>query len=133
MTFKNLSLSNKGGVMVYQGPERRRHPRAKVSFIVSYRPIDKEESADLSQTRNFSQGGMLLTTNKQFEEGTLIKMFIRVPLVKEKIHLIGKVLASKEVVKNLIYETRIAFQNLEDEIEKILKNTVEQFLEKPRS
>jgi len=72
---------------------------------------------------------MLLTTNRAFPEGTILKMFIRVPLIRDKIHLIGKVLESKEVVKNLIYETRIAFQNLEEEIERVLKDTVEKFIE----
>jgi len=115
--------------MVYKGTERRRGKRIKVSFVVSYRPLEKEEAADLSQTRNFSQGGMLLTTNKNFTPGTLLKMFIRIPLMRDKIHLIGRVLESKEVVKNLIYETRIAFQNLEDEIERVLKDTVERFIE----
>ncbi|MBN2120030.1 MAG: PilZ domain-containing protein [Candidatus Omnitrophica bacterium] len=115
--------------MAYEGQERRKHKRIKVSFVVSYRPLEKEDDADLSQTKNFSQGGMLLTTNKAFGPGTLLKIFIRVPLVKGKIYLIGQVLESKEIVKNLIYETRIAFQNLEDEIERILHETVGSFLE----
>ena len=114
--------------MSYGGPERRKHKRIKVSFVVSYRPLEKEEDADLSQTKNFSQGGMLLTTNRAFESDTLLKIFIRVPLVKGKIYLIGKVLESKEIVKNLIYETRIAFHNLEDEIDRVLKDTVDAFV-----
>ena len=114
--------------MVYQGPEKRRHPRIKASFVVSYRPLEKEEAADLSQTKNFSQGGMLLTTNRAFPEGTFLKMLIRLPLLRDKINLIGKVLESKEVVKNLIYETRIVFQNLEEEIERVFKETVEKFI-----
>ena len=115
--------------MAYGGKERRRHNRVKVSFVVSYRPLEKDEDADLTQTKNFCQGGMLLTTNKKFDKGMLLKIFIRVPLVKGKIYLIGQVLDSKEIVKNLIYETRIAFQNLEDEIERVLIETVEAFIE----
>ena len=87
--------------MEYAGAERRRHKRIKVSFVVSYRPLEKEEDADLTQTKNFCQGGMLLTTNRKFDSGTLLKIFIRVPLVKGKIYLIGQVLDSKEIVKNL--------------------------------
>lgn len=115
--------------MTYKGPERRKNPRIKVSFVVSYRPLEEEEAADLSQTKNFCHGGMLLTTNRNFSQGTLLKMFIRVPLVRDKIHVIGKVLESKEVVKNLIYETRIGFQNLEEEISRVLKETVEKFVQ----
>ncbi len=114
--------------MNYAGPERRKHPRINVNFIVSYRILDDEDTADLSQTKNISQGGMLLTTNRHFNSGTFIKMFIRVPLVQNKLMLIGKVTDSKEVVKGLIYETRISFYNLEEEMEKVLKETVEAFL-----
>ena len=78
--------------MGYSGPERRRDARIKVSFVVSYRPLDKEEAADLSQTRNFSQGGMLLTTNKQFEIGTLLKMFVRV------LHISRKMMSCRDLV-----------------------------------
>lgn len=116
--------------MNYTDEEKRQSPRIDVSFVVSYRPLNEEESADLSQTRNFSQGGMLLTTNTSFKEGTFLKMFIRLPLVADKIHLVGKVLESKQVVKNLIYETRIVFQNLEDEVTRVLKDTVNSFIGK---
>jgi len=115
--------------MSYTGEEKRKNPRIDVSFVVSYRPLDEEELADLSQTRNFSQGGMLLTTNTAFKKGTFLKMFIRLPLITDKIHLLGKVLESKQVVKNLIYETRIVFQNLEDEVNRVLKDTVDSFME----
>ncbi len=114
--------------MGYAGKERRLSSRIDVSFVVSYRPLDENEAADLSQTRNFSQGGMLLTTNTAFKKGTFLKMFIRLPLITDKIYLLGKVLESKQVVKNLIYETRIVFQNLEDEVNRVLKDTVNSFM-----
>ncbi len=114
--------------MGYDGPERRKSKRIKVSFVVSYRPLEKEEYSDLSQTRNFSEGGILLTTNTPFKEGTLLKMFIRVPMVREKINVIGRVIESKEVVKNLIYETRIGFQDVDEKTSRILKETVGGFV-----
>jgi hypothetical protein len=81
----------------------------------------------LSQTKNFSQGGMLLTTNVQFPENTFLKMFIRVPNVREKVDIIGKVIDSKEVVKNLIYETRIEFQGEDEQLSFTLGDTVKGF------
>jgi Tfp pilus assembly protein PilZ len=95
--------------MAYTGPDRRKFPRIKGSFVVSYRPYKQEDSQDISQTKNFSLGGILLTTNKAFEIGTLLTMQIKIPVSREALHFVGKVLASKEVVKGLIYETRIAF------------------------
>ncbi len=113
--------------MNYHGPERREHRRIKASFVVSYRPLEEHEYADLSQTKNFSQGGMLLTTNVKFSANTFLKMYIRVPNVREKINLIGRVVDSKEVVKNLIYETRIGFQDLDEKIASLLGDTVKGF------
>ena len=53
--------------MVYTGPERRKHPRVSGRFIVSYRILEEYNNADISQTRNMSLGGMLLTTNRVFD------------------------------------------------------------------
>ncbi|OQX80530.1 MAG: hypothetical protein B6D56_04855 [Candidatus Omnitrophica bacterium 4484_70.1] len=96
-------------MQTYKGEERRKYPRAKISFIVSYRIKHPEESYDLSQTKDASQGGMLLTTNREFEKGTYLEMIIRFPFVPYKIRLLGEVVDSKKVVTNLIYETRIRF------------------------
>ena len=58
---------------------------------------------------------MLLTTNKQFELGTNLAMIIRFPLIPQKIQVTGIVVESKEVVRNIIYETRIQFMDLDEE------------------
>ena len=44
----------------YNGPERRRHPRSSTNFVISYRIADDDKIKDLSQSKNTSQGGMLL-------------------------------------------------------------------------
>lgn len=98
----------------YGGPERRRYPRLNVNFIVSYRIKEPSASFDLSQTKNLSQGGLLLTTNKAFEKGTLLAMTIRFPFVNEKINLTGQVIGSQEKVRDLIYETHIRFQESDE-------------------
>lgn len=115
--------------MNYDGVEKRKHKRINASFVVSYRPVEQEDSADLSQTKNFSKGGILLTTNIKFPSGSLLRMFIQVPNIREKIDVLGKVVESREVVKDLIYETRIAFQNLDDKVFSILGDTVQEFKE----
>ena len=63
----------------YEGPEKRRFPRANGRFIVSYRVIPNNSNADITQTKNLSLGGMLLTTNCQFTEGTNLALEIRLP------------------------------------------------------
>lgn len=104
----------------YKGPERRKNARADANFVVSYRIKEPEEDYDLSQTRNLSQGGILITTNQYFEKGLHLEMTIRFPFVSQKIQVIGEVTNCREAVPNIIYETRIKFLNLNmDLIEKI--------------
>ncbi len=97
----------------YTGPERRKYPRLNTNFVVSYRLKQIPDSYDISQSKNVSQEGMLLTTNRYFDKGTLLAMIIRFPFFAGKIEATGEVVESKEVVKNLLYETRIKFLDLE--------------------
>ena len=97
----------------YNGEERRKHRRLNANFIISYRIKEISGNYDLTQSRNVSQGGMLLTTNRQFDRGTTLAMTIRFPFVSERIELTGRVVGSREVVRDLIYETRIQFINFD--------------------
>jgi len=99
----------------YSGPERRQYPRMDSKFVVSYRIKQNPNGYDLSQTKNVSQGGMLLTTNKLFPKDTSLAMTIRFPFVAQKIELTGRVIASREIVRDLIYETRIQFLDLDQD------------------
>ena len=100
---------------MYSGEERRKQPRMTANFVVSYRIKKFPDGYDLSQTKNVSQGGMLLTTNKLFEKGTYLAMTIRFPLSPQKIEVTGEVVSSKQIVRDLIYETRIRFLDLDEE------------------
>ena len=86
--------------MTYAGPERRKYARINARFIVSYRILEENDKTDISQTKNLSLGGMLLTTNRKLEQGTNLALEIRVPFDPNPIMLIGKVLESKEITKN---------------------------------
>ncbi len=119
--------------MEYNGPERRKHPRIKGTFVVGYRILEDVDNADLSQTKNISEGGMLLTTNRSFPAGTLLSLYLRLPFVEEKLELTGRVLESKEVVKDLIYETRLCFLETPQEVLRRIKETVERFLKASES
>lgn len=114
----------------YKGSERRKHERANVNFVVSYRVQEPLANYDLSQTKNISQGGLLLTTNKMFESGTHLAMTIRLPFLDDKIEILGEVVDSREVVKGLIYETRIKFMNLPEEFFRELGIYIKALLQK---
>lgn len=96
----------------YLGREKRRYPRLQANFVISYRIKHIPKDYDLSQTKNVSQGGLLLTTNKKFAPGTQLALTIKFPFVPQQIDVLGTVVDSKEIVKNIIYETRLFFADL---------------------
>ena len=116
--------------MAYSGVERRRHPRADGRFIVSYRILDEINNVDITQTKNISLGGMLLTTNRIFNPGTSLAIEIRLPFDPNPIMLIGKVIESREIVKDVIYDTRIQFLAVDEKHRKIIGETVDYYIKK---
>ncbi|MCX5709277.1 MAG: PilZ domain-containing protein [Candidatus Omnitrophica bacterium] len=116
--------------MGYSGPERRRHARVSGRFIVSYRILENADSTDISQTKNISLGGMLLTTNRDFDKGTNLALEIRLPFDPHPIMLIAKVLESKEITKNLIYDTRLMFLAVDDRHRKVINETVNYYMKR---
>ncbi len=116
--------------MNYAGPERRRHPRVNARFIVSYRILDEIDKVDISQTKNLSLGGMLLTTNKRFSIGTNLALEIRLPFDPNPIMIIAKVLDSREISKDLIYDTRLIFLAVDERHRKVIEETVDYYIKK---
>lgn len=116
--------------MAYIGPERRKHARVSGRFIVSYRILEETDNIDISQTKNLSLGGMLLTTNRSFEIGTNIALEIRLPFDPNPIMLIAKVIESREITKELIYDTRLSFIAVDDRHRKVISQTVDYYLKK---
>lgn len=116
--------------MVYLGLERRKHPRISGRFIVSYRIMDEVDNSDISQTKSLSLGGMLLTTNKQFTPGTKLVLEIRLPFDPDPIMLIARVVDSREMTKNLIYDTRLMFLAVDEKHRKAMNETIEYYLKK---
>lgn len=99
----------------YGGPERRKFSRMDANFVISYRIKEVVDGYDLTQSKNVSQGGILLTTNRLFSKDTILAMTIRFPLIPQKIDVTGAVVGSKQIVRDLIYETRIKFLDLDEE------------------
>jgi len=116
--------------MKYEGPERRQHPRINARFIVSYRILEEADKIDITQTKNLSLGGMLLTTNRAFRVGTNLALEIRLPFDPNPIMITGKVLESREVSKDLIYDTRILFLSIDEKHRDIVRDTVDYYIKK---
>lgn len=118
--------------MSFTGSERRKHPRIMGRFIVSYRIMDEINNVDITQTKNISLGGMLLTTNRKFNAGTNLALEIRLPFDPHPIMLIGKVIDSHEIMKDMIYDTRIEFLAVDERHRKVMGDTVEYYLKKEK-
>jgi hypothetical protein len=73
---------------------------------------------------------MLLTTNCQFPEGTNLALEIRLPFDPNPIMIIAKVLESKEITKNIIYDTRLIFLAVDEKHRSIIAETVGYYLKK---
>ena len=116
----------------FDGTEKRKFPRAGGRFVVSYRVFEEANSVDISQTKNLSLGGMLLTTNRQFQAGTNLALEIRLPFDPHPILLMGKVVDSKEISKDMIYDTRLQFSAIDERHREIIGNTVEHNLKNAR-
>ncbi len=110
--------------MSYSGLEKRKNPRANGRFIVSYRVMENNGNNDIRQTKNISLGGMLLTTNCLFAPGTNLALEIRLPFDPNAIMLIAKVLESKEITKDVIYDTRLVFLAIDERHRKSIGETV---------
>lgn len=116
--------------MNYSGPERRRHPRIDARFIVSYRILEEVNNVDITQTKNLSLGGMLLTTNRRFNLGTNLALEIRLPFDPNPIMIIAKVLDSREISKDLIYDTRLMFLAIDERHRNVVRETVDYYIKK---
>jgi hypothetical protein len=93
--------------------ERRHHRRSDANLVVSYRVKEFVSDYDISQSKNVSQGGMLLTTNREFGPGDLLLMTLRLPFMPDAMEVTGQVVGSREIVRDLIYDTRVRFDGLD--------------------
>ena len=112
--------------------DRRKYRRGDANIVVSYHIQKEDANYDLTQTKNVSQGGMLLTTNRKFDKGTRLDMTMQFPFLDDKIRVVAEVVGSKEILKDLIYETRLRFYDLRGQWPKKLDNFVKEHL-KPKS
>ena len=119
--------------MDYSGFEKRRAQRADVRFLVSYAVEDPSNGSmrDLTQTRNISALGAMVTTDKPLTPATAVAMKIRLPSQPVPIALQGQVVESKEVTRNFIYYTRVKFLAVEEKDQDLISEAVDYFSHKP--
>ena len=108
--------------------ECRKYHRIYKHFILTYFDLnDPLVRHDTSQLKNISLGGMCLVTSRPFSPATRLGVELKTPFLTEFVYLEGAVLESKEKIKNIIYETRLRFDQLPPQSQSILKKLLEHF------
>lgn len=89
--------------------EHRQYPRSDAMLVVSYCVKESSTGYDISHSKNVSKGGMLLTTNVAFDRGTRLDLTIRATSSPKADECTGEVIESRELVKDLAYDTHLRF------------------------
>ena len=109
-------------------PERRLYKRIKKHFILSYFELSNPSVRyDASQLKNISLGGMCFITAQPFNTGIRLGIELKTPFMAELTHLEGVVMGSNEKLKNIIYETRLKFENLTPQAEFVISKLIQYF------
>ncbi|MGE0267328.1 MAG: PilZ domain-containing protein [Candidatus Omnitrophota bacterium] len=105
--------------------EKRRYKRFKKNFLLRYFDVrTPENKTELTQLKNISQGGMCFITAQPFEIGIRMGVELNTPFITGTTILEGVVRGSNEKVKNMIYETRLEFDNLNTEATVVLDKLI---------
>jgi len=102
--------------------ERRKSLRTYRNFILSYH--EKGNSIikhDVSQVNNVSTGGLSFSTTHAVEKGTILTVDLKTPFIADSIRLEGIVLESREKVPEMIYEIRLQFQGIPQQVLTVLE------------
>jgi PilZ domain len=106
--------------------ERRKFKRINKSYVISYTPVKSEKvKFDISQTRNLSEGGLLFITDRIFQKGVVLKLKLRLPQFSDYVVLTVQVIDSIELVKNLMYETRSRFIEVDQKVKEVIRKLVD--------
>jgi len=112
----------------WDNKERRVYIRIEKHFIISY--YDKNDphvKHNISQIKNISMGGMCFIASQKYEPSLKMGIELKTPYLSDMVHIEGTVLESHEKIPKMIYEIRLAFDQLTTDAEIILKRIVETF------
>ena len=99
---------------VVKARERRGSPRTNARLMVAFRTREGlERRYAIGRSINVGQGGMLLQTTKRFDLGLRLDMRVRFPFLSTATPVTGEIIASREILKDTLYNTRIRFLGLD--------------------
>lgn len=109
------------------GSERRKHIRIDRNFILTY--YDKQApnvKNEITQLRNISRGGLCFVSTRSFPVSSELIIEMRTPFTTGTVLFEGVVLESRERIRNLIYDVRLEFRNIQPAAQEILEK-IEQY------
>ncbi|MFZ5799854.1 MAG: PilZ domain-containing protein, partial [Candidatus Omnitrophota bacterium] len=113
--------------------ERRQHERLKRKFVVAYHvESDPATTFDISQIKDISLGGMRFVTSCGYPPETSLIVELQTPFIRDKILMKAKVLESKEIIADMIYDTRVIFTELDEEARHYVAKAIEVFLKRDK-
>ena len=104
----------------YFGLEKRKYFRLEAHYIVSYRSKEMHGDYDLTQTKDISQGGAILTTDRAFKKNAYMELVVKFPFLTKRITVAAKVTTCKKIIEGSMYEVRVKFMDLAPEYVKKL-------------
>lgn len=109
------------------GSERRKHVRVDRNFILTY--FDKTApnvKNEITQLRNISRGGICFVATRSFPISVELVIEMRTPFTTGTVLFEGVVLESRERIRNMIYDVRLEFRNVQPGAMEILEK-IEQY------
>lgn len=96
----------------FNGQERRKYIRIPASYIVDYYAQNPNQAYNVTHAKNVSLGGIAITTDKYFAKGTQLMLAIRFPFISQQVKVTVEVVDCKEKKKDMLYEVRSKFIDL---------------------
>ena len=111
--------------MLYLGQEKREYPRLAHAFLVYYSSVLGSEGFDLTQAKNISAGGLLITTSRLLEKGSGLSLKIRLP-GNSYINPTAKVIDSyPSRLGASFYDSRLQFSSINEEDRNAISQVIE--------
>lgn len=104
--------------------EKRRFYRIINHSVVSYHATEGDTGIDITQAKNISLAGVLFTTGRSFSRGAELALKIKLPISVNPVNACGRVVESREIIKGIIYDTRIEFSSLSKRDSNLISETI---------
>ena len=113
------------------GRDLRKSIRAKAKYILKYSLRGDNRNmvgVNISQIKDISAGGVKFTCSYKISRGTELDLNVKLPTSGREMFIVGKVEGVEEIMKDMIYETRVKFENINEEQREALDREVKNIL-----